>query len=224
MRSNVRGRDNNFVVTLPAVMSLGNWQLLGLDQLSFHVNSGEKVKHIHLLNLTCSCLWKLNPGTPWSFLLDLPSSFQDKQWQLFPKNKASYDTIPLLHWRSWTVHHEVGNPIKCYLHQFPKLHKYDLVPKQLALPESKVPGLPLNLNDLFTGISLSLNCTYYRQDVCIYSCVHYASSRLNPPDLIPTSFVKSGPLRNLHKCRQISLQQIVVNRLRASSTETSPGR
>lgn len=100
----------------------------------------------------------------------------------------------------------------------------DLVPKQLALPESKVPGLSLNLHDLFTGISLSLNCIYYRQYVCIYSCVQYASSRLNPPDLIPTSFVKSGPLRNLHKCRQISLQQIVVNRLRASSTETSPGR
>ena len=35
MRSNVRGRDNNFVVTLPAVMSLGNWQLLGLDQIGF---------------------------------------------------------------------------------------------------------------------------------------------------------------------------------------------
>lgn len=126
-------------VVLDAVQRSWTWQQLCGHTASCHVlgklatswfrsigfprQQRGKMKHIHLLNLTCSCLWKLNPGTPWSFLLDLPSSFQDKQWQLFPKNKASYDTIPSLHWRSWTVHHEVGNPIKCYLHLFPKLHK-----------------------------------------------------------------------------------------------------
>ena len=37
-----------------------------------------------------------------------------------------------------------NRPSTIYLLLFPKLHRYDPVPKQLALPESKVPGLPLN--------------------------------------------------------------------------------